>query len=370
MTHGQSRSVQCLIRRMLCVSVGLAVASSSGVSAFARDLWQPATTDPAPSTTPGSGPGSGPATGPAVAPARVPQPGRDRIGGRRGFEAPAGVKKIGDVVYATVEGPDHEKIELKLDLYVPEKVAEGEGARPLVVWIHGGGWQGGSKDRCPANRLVLDGYVVASVQYRLTDVAPWPAQIQDCKGAIRWLRANAERYGVDPARIGTWGSSAGGHLAAMLGMTTPKDDLVLEGDVGGNTTQSSAVQAVVNWFGPADLVRLVDGIQFDDDGPDGPMTKLAGGKLRDKMDVLKQASPVIYASKDDAPMLIMHGSDDRLVPMEQSVMLRDALQKSGAHVELVEKANSGHGNGEFMRLTTLAEVKQFLDVQLKTAPAK
>ncbi|MBU6412170.1 MAG: alpha/beta hydrolase [Planctomycetes bacterium] len=311
-----------------------------------------------------------PQVGPVVAPAAVPQPGRDRIGGRRGFETPVGVKKIADVVYATVKGAEGEDLPLKLDVYVPEKVAEGERARPLVVWIHGGGWQGGSKDRCPANRLVLDGYVVASIQYRLTDVAPWPAQIQDCKGAIRWLKANAEKYGIDASRVGVWGSSAGGHLAAMLGLTTPKDDLMLEGEVGGNAAHSSSVQAVVNWFGPSDLVKMVEGIDQERDGEPGPMMKLAGGKLSEKMDVLRQASPVIYASKDDAPMLIMHGTEDRLVPMEQSVMLRDALQKAGARVELIEKADSGHGNGGFMRLATLAEVKQFLDVQLKTAPAK
>lgn len=356
--HGQLRSEWSLRLRRVTVAAGLILALSNGVSPALA--WQPAV-EPEKNS---------PQVGPAVAPAAVPQPGRDRIGGRRGFETPSGVKKIGDVVYATVKGADGEDLPLKLDLYVPEKVAEGERARPLVVWIHGGGWQGGSKDRCPANRLVLDGYVVASIQYRLTDVAPWPAQIQDCKGAIRWLRANAEKYGIDGARIGVWGASAGGHLAAMLGMTTPKDDLVLEGDVGGNASQSSGVHAVVNWFGPADLVKMVDGIRLDDDGPDGPLTKLAGGKLSEKMDVLKQASPVIYASRDDAPMLIMHGTDDRLVPLEQSVMLREALQKSGARVELMEKANSGHGNGEFMRLTTLAEVKQFFDVQLKTAPGK
>lgn len=308
--------------------------------------------------------------GPAPAPAPVQQPGRDRIGGRRGFEAPAGVKRVADLIYATVKGPDGENIELKLDLYVPEKVAEGERARPLVVWIHGGGWQGGSKDRCPASRLVPDGYIVASIQYRLTDVAPWPAQIQDCKGALRWLRANAEKYGIDAERIGVWGLSAGGHLAAMLGMTVPKDDLVLEGDVGGHTSQSSGVQAVVNWFGPADLVKLIGGAEIVDDGPEGPMTKLAGGKLSERVHVLKQASPIMYASKEDAPMLIMHGTQDRLVPLEQSRMLRDALQKAGASVELIEKPDSGHGSGEFMRLATLQQVRQFFDVHLKAAPLK
>lgn len=312
-----------------------------------------------------------PEVGPVPAPAPVQQPGRDRIGGgRRGFDAPAGVKASRDVVYAAVDGKDGEKIELKLDLYLPEKVAEGERARPLVVWIHGGGWQSGSKDRCPATRLVQDGYVVASIQYRLTDVAAWPAQIQDCKGAIRWLRANAEKYGIDGERVGVWGASAGGHLAAMLGMTTPRDDATLEGTVGGNASQSSGVQAVVNWFGPADLVKIVDHLQADRDGGDGPMTKLVGGKLSEHMNTLKQASPIVYASKDDAPMLIMHGTDDRLVPLEQSRMLRDELQKAGARVELMEKAESGHGNGEFMRVATLLEVKQFFDVQLKIAPAK
>lgn len=351
--HTQPRWMQRFGMLVLGCGVAMSAIATSG------HAWQPAA-DPAPV----------PAQGPAVAPAQVPQPGRDRFGGRRGFEAPAGVKKIADVVYATVDGPDGDKIDLKLDLYVPEKVAEGERARPLVIWIHGGGWQGGSKDRCPASRLVLEGYTVASIQYRLTDVAPWPAQIQDCKGAVRWLRANAAKYGIDGERIAAWGSSAGGHLAAMLGLTNPKDDLVLEGDVGGNATESSSVQAVINWFGPADLVKLVEGIDDEGDGEAGPMMKLVGGKLSEHMHTLKQASPVTYASKDDAPMLIMHGTLDRLVPLEQSVMLRDALQACGARVELVEKAGSGHGSGEFMRLATLQQVKQFLDVHLKIAPAK
>jgi acetyl esterase/lipase len=284
------------------------------------------------------------------------------------MQAPLGVKAIRDVVYASVMGKDGEAIELKLDVYVPEKVAEGERARPLVVWIHGGGWQSGSKDRCPAARLVLDGYVVASIQYRLTDVAAWPAQIQDCKGAIRWLRANAQKYGIDGERVGVWGASAGGHLAAMLGMTVPRDDANLEGEVGGNGLESSGVQAVVNWFGPADLVKMVEVLHADEDGDDGAMARFAGGRVSERMEVLRQASPVVYASRDDAPMLIMHGTDDRLVPLEQSRLLRDALQRVGARVELVEKADSGHGNGEFLRLTTLAEVKRFFDVQLKTAP--
>jgi len=286
------------------------------------------------------------------------------------MQAPLGVKAIRDVAYATVTGKDGEAIELKLDVYVPEKVAEGERARPLVVWIHGGGWQGGSKDRCPAARLVLSGYVVASIQYRLTDVAAWPAQIQDCKGAIRWLRANAQKYGIDGERVGVWGTSAGGHLAAMLGMTVPRDDANLEGEVGGNGLESSGVQAVVNWFGPADLVKLAEEIGVEQDGEDGALARLAGGRVKERMGVLRQASPVRYASRDDAPMLIMHGVEDRLVPLEQSRMLRDELQRVGARVELVEKANSGHGNGEFLRQTTLDEVKQFFDVQLKTAPVK
>src|SRR5262249_12029455 len=150
-----------------------------------------------------------------------------------------GVRIERDATYAKV-GKDRE---LKLDLYVPEKA---EGKLPLVVWIHGGGWRGGTKTGTPAGGLAMAGFVVASVEYRLSGEAQFPAQIEDCKAAIRWLRANAEKHHIDPHRVGVWGGSAGGHLVALLG--TAGDQKTW--DVGENTDQSSRVQAVCDYFGP------------------------------------------------------------------------------------------------------------------------
>lgn len=151
------------------------------------------------------------------------------------------VKK--DLEFANVDGHS-----LKLDLYLPAEVKDA----PLVVWIHGGGWSGGSKNGCPISWLTDDGYAVASISYRLTDKAIFPAQIHDCKAAIRWLRANAEKFGYSTAKVGVSGSSAGGHLAALVG--TSGDVKELEGTVGGNLDQSSRVDAVVDFYGATDFV--------------------------------------------------------------------------------------------------------------------
>ena len=154
------------------------------------------------------------------------------------------VKK--NMIYASVEGTD-----LKLDLFIPEKA---EGPMPLVVWIHGGGWRSGSKENCRALGLTEYGFAVASINYRLTDVAMFPAQIHDCKAAIRFLRANAKQHRIDPNRIGVWGSSAGAHLAALMGVTNGNKEV--EGNIGKYTQTSSDVQAVCDWCGPTDFMTM------------------------------------------------------------------------------------------------------------------
>ncbi|MCP4589541.1 MAG: alpha/beta hydrolase, partial [bacterium] len=140
----------------------------------------------------------------------------------------------------------------KLDLYLPSERAERPA--PVIIWVHGGAWRAGSKDRCPAKRFVRLGYVVTSINYRLSQHAIFPAQIQDCKAAVRWLRAHAKQYNLDPRRFGVWGSSAGGHLVALLG--TAGD--VKEFDVGAHLDFSSRVQAVCDYFGPTDFTKMND----------------------------------------------------------------------------------------------------------------
>src|SRR5687768_13215615 len=210
------------------------------------------------------------------------------------------------------------EISLTLDFYKPKEAAAGP--RPLVVWIHGGGWQNGNKASGLGRlaSLVASGdYVGASVGYRLTDKATWPAQILDCKAAIRYLRANADKLGIAPDKIGVWGSSAGGHLVSMLGTSGDVKDV--EGDLG-TTGVSSRVSCVVDYCGPSDF--LLFGLSAPRmNEPGRPVYKLFGGPTKDKADLAKQASPVTYVTKDDPPFLIVHGTDDRTVSIKQAERL-------------------------------------------------
>ena len=269
-------------------------------------------------------------------------------------QTPAGVKALRDVEY--VPG-GHER--QKLDLYVPEKA---EGALPLVVWIHGGGWRGGSKDRCPAMPFAAKGYVVASVNYRLSQHAPFPAQIEDCKAAIRWLRANAKNYHIDTNHVGVWGASAGGHLVALLG--TSGGVKAVEGSLG-NPDQSSKVQAVVDWFGPADFKPIAE----RDANPNSTIGQLLGGAPKDNMEKAILASPITHVTKDTPPFLIMHGDKDNLVNFHQSEILEAALKKAGVEVTLVKLEGAGHGGAQFQTDEVKKQILEFFDKHLKKTTA-
>jgi acetyl esterase/lipase len=227
----------------------------------------------------------------------------------------------------------------RLDLYLP-KETDPNGRRPLLVWVHGGAWLGGSKNPCPAVRFVKEGYAVASINYRLSQHALFPAQLQDCKAAIRWLRANAVMYGYEPNRIGAWGASAGGHLAALLGTAGDVNGF----DVGPNQGISSRVQAVCDFFGPTDFTKMSSfPSAMNHDGADAPEARLIGGPVQENRDKVQKANPIAYVTKDDPPFLIVHGDKDPLVPHNQSELLREALQKAGVAVTLHTVAGGGHG---------------------------
>jgi len=271
---------------------------------------------------------------------------RDR-GTRRRPSAPRlpqGVVVERDIAYVKNGHERH-----KLDMYRPEK---SNTIRPLVVWVHGGGWRNGSKNNCPAVPLVNRGFVVASINYRLSGHAVFPAQINDCKAAIRWLRANAETYGIDGDRIGVWGSSAGGHLVALVG--TSGDVEFLEGD-SGHAEQSSRVQAVCDWFGPTDLLLMNkqagESGRIDHDAADSPESKLLGGPLQDNADRARRAGPITYVTPDDPPFLIVHGDQDSLVHWKQSQMLADALKESRCDVTLTIVPGAGHGRFRDSKIT-------------------
>jgi acetyl esterase/lipase len=228
----------------------------------------------------------------------------------------------------------------KLDLYLQIPATFKTPPRALIVWVHGGAWLGGNKNPCPALRFVNQGYAVASINYPLSQHAIFPAQIEDCKAAIRWLRANAGRYNLDPNRIGVWGASAGGHLVALLGTTGDVKDF----DVGPNAAVSSRVQAACDFFGPTDFTKMSSfPSTMKHDAPDSPESKLIGDPIQDNKDKVQRANPIAYVTKDDPPFLIVHGDKDPLVPHNQSEILLDALKKAGVEATLYTVRGGGHG---------------------------
>jgi acetyl esterase/lipase len=255
-----------------------------------------------------------------------------------------------DVPYTNNQASKYQK----LDVYLPESTKP----TPLVMFIHGGGWYEGDKKRPHVLYLLSKGFAVASMNYRLTDEASWPAQIQDVKAAIRYMRANAGKYNIDPDRIGLWGLSAGGHLAALAGTAGDAKELD-QTDVA--TGVSSKVQAVVDWFGPTDFTPYATGAEVLGKNVDWMVERFLGGKITEKVDVAKAASPVTYVSPDDPPFLIMHGTDDGLVPLQQSKFLDEALRKAGAPVKLV--VIEGHGHQLFPK-QYFDEVAEFLQTNL------
>ena len=229
---------------------------------------------------------------------------------------------------------------LLLDMVRPKQPAAGP--LPLVVFIHGGGWRGGNKSggvRQVARLVASGNYVGASVEYRLTGEASWPAQIHDCKAAIRWLRANAEKYNIDPGKIAVWGGSAGGHLVSMLG--TSGDVKKLEG-ANGSPEQSSRVSCVVDFCGPSNFLAPK---KMEGGREPSAVTALLGGAPEENKDVAKEASPITYVTKDDPPFLIVHGTEDGTVPIQQAEMLYEALTKNGVDATFIKIIGGGHGVG-------------------------
>ena len=246
---------------------------------------------------------------------------------------PEGTEVERDLVYQRVGNR-----ELLLDLYRPPTDA----VVPLVIWVHGGGWKSGSKNGGgPSLSLLSRGFAVASVEYRLSGEAIFPAALSDCKAAVSFLRKHSKTYRIDPNRIGAWGSSAGGHLVSMLGTTGDVDSIKVH-PISRET--SSAVQAVCNWFGPSDFLRMNDVPgAIDHDAADSPESRFIGGPIQENPDLVRQANPITYVSKGDPPFLHLHGSVDRLVPLAQSELLDVALRKVGVPSTLHVVNGGDHG---------------------------
>ncbi|HEY9776562.1 MAG TPA: alpha/beta hydrolase [Planktothrix sp.] len=246
-----------------------------------------------------------------------------------------------------------------LDLYVPK----GKKGEPLIVFIHGGGWVSGDKKDCPTDVILQRHVALASINYRLTDQAIFPAQIFDCKAAIRWLRANSKKYGYDAKKIGVWGSSAGGHLVALLGTTN--GDKEEEGDKG-NAKASSNVQAVCDWCGPTDLLTMADQAGAENDvglkKPGNFVDKLLGGPAKEHEALAKMASPVYHVTKDCPPILILHGDKDNTVPYPQAQEFYKALQDAGVDSQMITIHGGGHG---FASDDTFNSTMEFFDRVLR-----
>jgi acetyl esterase/lipase len=280
-------------------------------------------------------------------------------GRRRRMEFPD-VNIVRDVVYKRVNGRD-----LQLDIYSPKSITH---PLPVVLWIFGNRWSRGSKDHPPPLDLMSRGYIIVSIDYRLSGEAPFPAAIEDCKAAVRWIRANAAAYHFDPDHIGVWGHSAGGHLAALLGTTAGVTELEGGDD---NPHFSSRVQAVCDMAGPSDIVQFYEAVSNSNDSmarvAKSSIEQFLGGSVEQNRAKAIAASPTTYVTKDDPPFLIIHGENDMSIPVSQSEVLASKLKAAGVHVNLIVAENKGHGVGG---PAFAEEITSFFDKYLKPGSAK
>lgn len=276
---------------------------------------------------------------------------------------PSGVTRLTDLHYVE---QGHER--QTLDLYIP---SETKGPLPLIIWVHGGAWRAGSKEQCqPLHQGYLTkGYAIASINYRFSQHAIFPAQLEDCKAAIRWLRAHSKTYNLNPNQFAAYGGSAGGHLVALLGTTGD----IKTFDVGENLNISSKVQAVCDFYGPSDFsydesTAAAEFIKRLND-PGDAVPQLIGGPVREKRDAARKASPVSYVTTNALPpFLIIHGDKDPVVPFSQSERLFNVLRDAKGDVQLHCIKGGEHGKGCFGGETD-RRVLAFFDQCLKTSPA-
>jgi acetyl esterase/lipase len=281
----------------------------------------------------------------------------------RGCGVTTSFSQIDDVAYASADG------EQKINLKIPD----GVGPFPLVIYLHGGGWRQGSyADSSELEAVASRGFVYASVGYRLSGKAVAPAQINDVKAAVRFLKAQAAKYKIDPARVSVSGSSAGGHLAALVG--TSADVKELEDTAQGHASQSSRVQVVVDFFGPTDftLMDAQEKAQGCSGGqphnsPDSPESKLLGCAVQSCSTLAQRQNPLTYVTADDPPFYLVHGSADCTVPWAQSEMLHVALKSAGIASTFEKIAKAGHGPGIY-NMATMNRVYGFLEHHLKGCP--
>lgn len=264
---------------------------------------------------------------------------RAPAGGGRTNERP--VRNTGDLDILKDFAYGDKSAAQKLDL-IRSKKKSLESA-PLVIFVHGGGWKAGDKNPFPAllETLAAEGFVCASVNYRLSGEANFPAAIEDCKSALRFLRSRAVEYGIDLKRVGVWGSSAGGHLVALMGTSGDDPDFKKN---GFHVNESDRVQAVCDFFGPTDFLKLKgQPSKLDHMAANSPEAEFLGGAIESQVEAVKRANPIAYVDPKDPPFLIMHGNKDEVVPIHQSEILFQALQEAKVRSRFVVVTNGGHG---------------------------
>ena len=282
-----------------------------------------------------------------------------------GFQMPETNPDFANISYAGDDLEGH-----KLDIYLPK---DGKDKHPLIVVIYGSAWFSNNFKNAAymslGKPLTDAGYAVATINHRSSTEAKYPAQINDVKGAIRHLRANADKYGLDTSFIGITGYSSGGHLSAMAGVTndekthTSSDITIdIEGNVGGNLDQSSSVDAVVDWFGPVDMARMENCETVK--GADSPEAVLMGVAPAESPDMVALISPITYISESTVPMLVIHGNSDSVVPYCQGEYFSEALKKVGKLSDFITVEGGEHGPVTFNEDTFKAMV-EFFDTQRK-----
>ena len=263
--------------------------------------------------------------------------------------------RTADIPYAVVD-----ERELGLDLYMPNGVDN----PALLVWVHGGRWLGTTKEFVFTGALVDEGFAMASIDFRQADDARFPAQVHDIKAAIRFLRANAETFGYDATRIGIHGRSSGGHLAALVGVTNGHRQL--EGELGDHRAESSDVQAIVSYFGAANLTTILDqSTPFGVTQRAAAMAVLLGGPVEQVPELAGLASPVFHVDSTDPPLLLLHGDQDPQMPINQAHELHGVYKEHGLPVHFEVVHGAGHGGDDFFDAERNALVAAFFRKHLR-----
>lgn len=268
----------------------------------------------------------------------------------------SGIARAAEPDVASIEYARVESQPQLLDLYFPPDRTD---PAPLIVWVHGGAWRSGSRTNVPIHTMTERGFVIASVDYRLSGEAPFPAQVHDIKAAIRFLKANAETYHVDPDRVAIAGASAGGHLAALVGVSDGVE--ALEGTVGGYLGQSSRVGAIVSFYGASNLQTILD-----QSTPHGLSVRvpalqlLLRGQPSQVPELAKLASPVHHVDSGDPPLMLIHGDQDPQMPINQSHEIEGAYRRAPAKVEFHVVHGGAHGGTGFYEPMMIERVSRFL----------